>query len=450
MTLLWAPRPALADDALSVMSGGNTSGIFDVLEFVAGGAGFYKEQHLAVVKEYGGNPSAAAQLVASGKADVASIPVEPVMAGYDKGLRLQFFLSKQARYAYVLAVLADSPITSLAGFKGSLLAETTVGSPGELLAESMLAGAGLRKSDYSFQMTGFGAAGLAAITSKRVDGVAFPSLEIVNDTITAGVRFRVFRHPILNDISDVGFAAAPATIQTKADQLKRFARAIVEAAVFVRANPAAAARLYLQGGGQTVTDEALAKTTRVIALLEDDFPAADPANKRIGLFSPAKMELYATYLADYGFTRAPVPGAALVTDQFIAYANDFDHAAVVKLAQSMTSDPSPSAAPLVTITDTNAGQTIRIAVGQSLDVRLAANPTTGYEWSTGALRAGPLMRTGRSTFAPSTSGLLGAGGTQVFAYRGTAPGTAHLSFEYARPWEHTAPAKHIAVTVVVR
>jgi ABC-type nitrate/sulfonate/bicarbonate transport system substrate-binding protein/predicted secreted protein len=447
--LLGSIQRAPADDALTVMSGGNTSGIFDVLEFVAGGAGFYNQQHLNVTKEYGGNPGTAAQLVASGKADVASIPVEPVFAGYDKGLRLQFFLARQARHAYVLAVLADSPIRALADFKGSVLAETTVASPGEVLTGSMLAGAGLKKSDYAFQMTGFGPAGLAAITSKRVDGAAFPYLEIVNDEVIGNLQFRTFRHPILKDIPDVGYAASPATIQTKADALQRFSRAIVEAALFVRTNPAAGARLYLQGAGQKITPELLLKTTRILTLLEDDFPAADPSNKRIGLLSPKSMDLYGKYLADYGFTRAPVPGSAIATDQFVAFANDFDHAAVVQLAKDMPLGVA-SAAKLVTITDKNDGQTIALAVGQQLDVRLPANPTTGFQWTAGALHAGPLAQTHPGEFQPAPSGALGAGGTEAFSYRATAAGTAHLAFAYARSWEHTAPAKRVTVTIDVR
>jgi predicted secreted protein len=38
----------------------------------------------------------------------------------------------------------------------------------------------------------------------------------------------------------------------------------------------------------------------------------------------------------------------------------------------------------------------------------------------------------------------------VFSYRAVAPGTAHLSFVYARSWERAAPAQRAAVTVVVR
>ena len=334
LTSLVPASAAGEGDALSVVSGGNTSGIFDILEMVAAGAGYYKQQHLDVTKEYGGNPGTATQLVASGKADVFSGPIEPVVAGYDKGVRLQGFLARQARYAYVLAVPAGGPVKALADFRGTVLAETTVASPGEVMAKSMLSGAGLKAGDYAFLMTGFVPAGLSAITSKRVDGAAFPYLEIVNDTIVGGLQFRVFRHPILDDIADVGYFATPVTIAAKADVLQRFARAIVEAALFVRTNPAAAARLYLDGSGQKVTPDLLQKTTRVITLLQDDLPAANPANKRIGLLAPQKIDLYDRYLADSGFTHSAVPGAAVATDRFIAFANDFDHQAVIAQARA--------------------------------------------------------------------------------------------------------------------
>jgi NitT/TauT family transport system substrate-binding protein len=331
---MWAlARPAFADDSLSIIAGNPTPGIFDTLELIAAGAGFYRAEHLNVTKDYAGGPAIAAQLVATGKADIASLSIEPLLAGYEKGLHLQLFLARQARYSYVLGVLADSPIRTLADFKGATLGEPNPGSSAEVAAQSMLAGAGLKRSDYSFLPIGIGAQALSAIVDKRVDGVAMPDLEIVNDTIAGHVTFRLFRHPILRDIPNVGYAATPATIQAKADALGRFSRAIVEAALFVRINPAAAARLYLQGSGQKVTADALRNTTRVLTLLQDDFPAANPANPRIGLMSSKNVQLYGTYMADYGMLHAPIP-ASIATDQFIAFANDFNHQALENFARS--------------------------------------------------------------------------------------------------------------------
>ncbi len=335
LALFSAARPALADDALTLIAGTPTPGFFDTLELVAAGAGFYKDEHLNVSKEYSANQSTATQLVATGKADVLTTSVEPVLTGYEKGIRLQFFLSRQPRYSYVLGVLADSPIRELTDFNGAVLGEANAGSSSEVAADSMLAGAGLKSGAYSYVPIGIGAQGLSAIAGKRVDGVAFPLLEIVRDEVVGHLAFRVYRHPILRDISNVGFAAPPDIIRTKADVLKRFSRAIVKAALFVRTNPRAAARLYLQGSGQKVTDEALAETTRIYQLMRDDLLAADPADKRIGLISGKNLELYSRYLVDYGFAHQVAPAAALATDQFVAFANDFDHNALKKYALSM-------------------------------------------------------------------------------------------------------------------
>ena len=131
----------------------------------------------------------------------------------------------------------------------------------------------------------------------------------------------------------MAFAAPPATIAAKSDVLARFSRAIVMAALFVRTNPTAAARLYLQGSGQPVTDASVAETAHIYELLRDDLLAADPADKRIGLVSASGLELYDRYLVDYGFAHQTAPASALATDRFIAYANNFDHQALI--AKSM-------------------------------------------------------------------------------------------------------------------
>ena len=111
--------------------------------------------------------------------------------------------------------------------------------------------------------------------------------------------------------------------------------------------------------------------------------------------------------------------------------------------------PAWSAAGAISLTDKNAGQTVKIAVGQTLHVRLPSNPSTGYRWSAAVSPAGPLAPAGAATYQASSPGLPGGGGAQTFPYHAVAAGTVHLSFDYARSWEHVAPAKHIAVTIVV-
>jgi NitT/TauT family transport system substrate-binding protein len=222
---LCAPAIARADDTLSVIAGA-APGLFDALDLVAQGAGFFAAEHLDVQRDHAANAGVCAQLVATGKADVCSLSVEPVLVGYDKGLRLQFFLARSAQYSYVLGVLDDSPIRALADFKGTELGENSLGSAAEVATQSMLAGAGLKKSDYALVPIGVGAQAISAIVNKRVAGLADTLSDLVTYEVAGNVTFRVFRHPILKDIANVGYAALPATIAAKGDLLRRYARAI--------------------------------------------------------------------------------------------------------------------------------------------------------------------------------------------------------------------------------
>jgi ABC-type nitrate/sulfonate/bicarbonate transport system substrate-binding protein len=323
-----AARPALADDPLSIVEGAGAPGFYDLLEDVAMGLGYFKEAHLDVSKQYAGNPSVAAALVATGKLNVASISAEPAITGYAKGLSLQYFFMRQVHYVYVLAVLADSPYHTVADLKGKQIGEPTNGNPVEVVAKSLLSEAGLSSNDYSFVPIGYAATNLAAVVARRVDAVSDTYSNLLTNEDQSNVQYRIFRDPILNDIANTGYCANPADIKARPDVYRRFARVLAKAAVFVHYNPAAAARFYLQASGQPVTDTLLAAQTKLITSLESEMPAADPSSRRIGFVSGNGLALESREMVTYGFAQQPVPAAAIATNQFMAYANDFDRNAI--------------------------------------------------------------------------------------------------------------------------
>ncbi len=331
----WTIAPARADDTINVVSGATPAAFFEVLGDVAEYAGFYKEQHLIVNKNYAGNPGAATQLVASGKGDVVTSVIEPLISGYDKGLRLVDFFSRDPGYEWVVGVLDTSPIRTLSDFKGTTIGEISLGDPSEMVVEQTLAGAGLKKSDYTLVPIGVGAAAVAAMTSKKVDGVAFPYPELGIDTAVTGLKFRYFWHPILKDVPDVGYSARPETIRDRADALRRFARANVKAAILIRVNPQLAAKYFLQGEGVQQTPESLAKQTHLLETMYDQLPGVVPTSKKIGHIPPAGVGVLAKFLYNGGYVNSLVPVSAIVTDQFIDYANDFDHKAFIEQAKAM-------------------------------------------------------------------------------------------------------------------
>ena len=65
-----------------------------------------------------------------------------------------------------------------------------------------------------------------------------------------------------------------------------------------------------------------------------DFPAVNPASKRIGYLSVRAIDLYTQYFQDAGRTTDRVPGATLVTNAFIPFANDFDRRPIIAQAKA--------------------------------------------------------------------------------------------------------------------
>jgi len=329
------PRPAAADDDLKLILGSTAFGLGDVVQFIAEDQGFYKAEHLNVEREEANGPAICAQLVASGKGDVCAMSIEPILLGYQHGLRLQLFLSRTSRYSYCMAVPEESPIRTLADFKGATIGELSTGEPSEIAARSMLEGAGLQAGDVTFLPIGFGAQAVGTVVDKRVAGLAYPYLEIVKFDVIFHKKMRVFYHPILKDISNVGYAASPATIAARRDVLRRFARALVEAAVFVHANPQASARIFLsKAPGPKYTEADVQNVTRELVQTRDFLPAADPASKRIGALSPLGIAFYTKLLTDGGLIHDVPPLDAVMTNQFVDFANDFNHAAIVAQAKN--------------------------------------------------------------------------------------------------------------------
>jgi NitT/TauT family transport system substrate-binding protein len=328
LAFAWMPRPALADDTLHVLGASNAAGFFEVLDHVADQAGFFKQEHLIVDKQYI-SPGTAAQLVASGHADICSLAFEPIVQGYEKGLKLQYFLGSDPRFVNVMGALESSPIRTLADFKGKDIGEASPASPAETTANAMLAGAGLKRSDYQYVTIGFGAQALSAMQTGKVAGAVLPAGEFTLEAVGGDVKFRIFRDPILDDIGTYGYAATAAMIRDRPDVLRRYARAIVKAGILTRVNPELAAKYFLLGANQQVTPEAVERERRVLELSVGDLLGVDPTSKTIGEMPLRGHDVYDRFLADNGVTKTDVPAAAVVTNEFISYANDFDHKAFI-------------------------------------------------------------------------------------------------------------------------
>ncbi len=337
--------PALADDPLIVSGNSSPQSIYAVVDDTALYGGFFKEEHLDVTIVYKNRPGqvatalAGSQAVAGGAADVATTTLEPVLTNYGSGLRLQAFFSRDPSYEFVLAVLADSPIRTLADFRGARIGEITAHGTSEILTAA-LAGAGVGRNEFTYVPIGQGDSAIAALQSKKVDGAAFPFVELASYEVKAHLTFRYLWDPLTRDIGDAMYSATPATIAAKPELLTRFARAIVKAAIVVRENPRVAARYFLQGAGIPVTAQNLADETALLNLIQDQLPGVDPLSTTIGFIPPRGIDVYGKYLFDNGVIPQVIPASTLITNRFIAGANDFDHKAFIARAKQLrVADP---------------------------------------------------------------------------------------------------------------
>lgn len=97
--------------------------------------------------------------------------------------------------------------------------------------------------------------------------------------------------------------------------------------------------------------------------------------------------------------------------------------------------------------ETDAGSRLYLTEGDTLIVRLAATPSTGFGWA--VLRNAPLLKqAGDPRFEPPPQGMPGAEGAQILEFQVTAPGTAWLELGYKRPFEkESKPTKTWSVFV---
>jgi predicted secreted protein len=94
---------------------------------------------------------------------------------------------------------------------------------------------------------------------------------------------------------------------------------------------------------------------------------------------------------------------------------------------------------------------VSVTAGQEFLIAIPGNPTTGYSW-TGKSSNGTVTVWG-SVYQPSAGAnqRMGAGGQQIFVCKANHPGTAQITFSYARPWQKgVKPARTMTFTVTAK
>ena len=93
-------------------------------------------------------------------------------------------------------------------------------------------------------------------------------------------------------------------------------------------------------------------------------------------------------------------------------------------------------------------QTVRLPIGQVIELRLKENPTTGFRWSIAA-DGRPSCAVIKDSFEQQ-QGPPGAGGNHAWRIEAVRAGSCHLELVYHRPFEpDVPPAQTFALNVQV-
>lgn len=105
----------------------------------------------------------------------------------------------------------------------------------------------------------------------------------------------------------------------------------------------------------------------------------------------------------------------------------------------------------------NITRTIEVKAGQMVNVSLDSNPSTGFSWSGDAAIADTSVLTQKAHgyVAPTAGGgqsnLVGAPGTETWAFEAAKAGQTTVTMQYSRPWEGgEKAARTFVLTVVVK
>jgi len=94
------------------------------------------------------------------------------------------------------------------------------------------------------------------------------------------------------------------------------------------------------------------------------------------------------------------------------------------------------------------GSRITLDAGQTLDIRLEGNPTTGFTWEVSEVDDAILRQVGETEFDPF-SGLIGSPGIQTLRFEAVGSGQLTLELVYHRPWETESALDTFSVHVTV-
>lgn len=93
----------------------------------------------------------------------------------------------------------------------------------------------------------------------------------------------------------------------------------------------------------------------------------------------------------------------------------------------------------IVIVQSDQGKTFEARQGDSILIRLAENPTTGYRWEVD-VADDRIIALQDSDYTEAPGAGIGGGGTRTFTFKAQSPGTVQVRLKLMRKWKPEDPA----------
>lgn len=309
----------------------NNAPIFSVPRLM----GFWAEEGLEVKIEGAAGAGPALQQLLAGRVEMTFTGIPAAMELINKGAPIRIVASIYSKNTFYPAVLEDSPIRTIEDFRGKTVGLTAVASTNAMWMKAILRLHGMKPEDIRMVGSGEGAAGLQALTEKRID--ALQLYEGMYDNYeAAGVKLRRFdTMPELSKLSFVqGLMVRDETIQKNPEVVIGLMRGIAKAAVFSNAQPEAAVQLHWKAypvTKPTGVDDATAMRTSLRPLKGVLPHYKHTYEGKFGWASKESVEATRDTLHGVGELSQALPADRYFNDSFLPKVNEFDRDAIAKL-----------------------------------------------------------------------------------------------------------------------
>jgi NitT/TauT family transport system substrate-binding protein len=291
--------------------------------------GYFEEEGVEVELLPAGSDVSPARLVPSGQADVGSPPTNDVIVAASQDTGIKVFYEYYQKNVFSIVVPADSDIADIEGLEGKKIGVTTEAGSDAAVVRAALGEVNLDPdSDVELVVVGDGGPQVAsALRDGDIDAFAGAIQDLVALRV-AGVDLKEITPPGIADIPASSFIATPDVLEKIGpEKVGGFLRAWAKATYAGMQDPEKVLEMAKTEVPDEAQDPEFAK-----ALLDISIELQTPVDgdKAFGTLRPEQWRTAQEQLRSAGELKRDVDIDALLDDQYLKMANDWDRAQVEK------------------------------------------------------------------------------------------------------------------------